>query len=95
MKEIGLFYNCKYEYYYWLQAYNGPITGHAAHQHCRIFADESEGLVQPRGIYDLLSWCHFIRSKNQPFEFVDSTGEFTQVPPEQNDGDLIVFPVWA
>ena len=86
MKEIGLFYNCKYEYYYWLQAYNGPVHGHAAHHHCQV--------LQPPGIYDALSFCHFIRTQNKPFQFVDKQGNY-QIPPEQDEGDIIAFPIWA
>ena len=54
-------------------------TGHPAHCHF----DPSH-----------LSFVHILKSPEKLFTFTDTVGN-TFVPPEQNNGDLFVFPSWV
>lgn len=75
------FYNySKIEYEFWVQMYSD--TGqHSGHTHFGINKNT------------IISWVHFLKVPNVDcFRFTDGTNYLT---PQQNEGDLLVFPSYC
>ena len=75
------FYNySKIEYEFWVQMYSD--TGqHSGHTHFGINKNT------------IISWVHFLKVPNVDcFRFTDGTNHLT---PQQNEGDLLVFPSYC
>lgn len=82
VKRIGMYTTTQYQYQYWSQLYNKDV-GHGPHHHHRM---------KVANFSSILSWIHFIKpTETKCMKFLDCDGnEF--YPPEQNAGDIIVFP---
>jgi len=81
VRRIGMYTTTQYQYHYWSQYYD-RYDGHPPHHH----------MEHSKNYFSILSWIHFIKpTENKCLKFLDCDGN-DFFPPEQNAGDIIVFP---
>ena len=80
LNRLGLSGRSNVSVAFWMQIYEKGGGGHGFHMH---FTGN-----------EIISWVHFLRPTSKKcFYFIDGDGN--QIYPEQNEGDIIMFPSWA